>query len=124
MDRNGNGTIDDGSELFGNATPTPYVSPPANGFAALARYDDNGDGMIDRTDAVWRSLLLWVDLNHNGVSEPGELRPISASAITALGIECHHVGRRDQSGNAFAFEGKIYLGHRSRITYDVFFVIQ
>jgi len=124
LDRNGNHRIDDGTELFGNATPTAYVSPPANGFQALRLYDENADGVIDSTDSIWPSLLLWVDANHNGVSEPDELSTISRSGITAIGVLYQRVGRHDQSGNTFVFQGKSYLGNQVRTIYDVFFVVQ
>jgi hypothetical protein len=52
LDRNGNGRIDDGRELFGDQHGA------ANGFAELARFDDNGDGRIDAADAVFDKLRL------------------------------------------------------------------
>lgn len=52
LDRDGNGRIDDGRELFGDQNGA------ANGFAELARYDDNADGRIDASDAIYRRLTL------------------------------------------------------------------
>jgi len=122
LDRNGNGTIDDGSELFGNATPLPNGQRAANGFAALAQFDANGDGVIDRNDPVWSSLLLWVDRNHDGISQPDELLPIAQSAITSIELDHHWTGRRDASRNFFRFEGHAHMGNRVTTFYDVFFI--
>jgi len=83
MDRNGNGRIDDGAELFGNHTPAyaATVEPtPSDGFAALSfleRPDFGGgtaDLRIDASDAAFSRLMLWTDWNHNGLSEPDEFR--------------------------------------------------
>ena len=84
MDRNRNGRIDDGTELFGNDTPA-YADrtdvTTLNGFEALAFLQGSSygrsrlDHQIDRADAAFARLLLWRDANHNGLSEPDELTP-------------------------------------------------
>lgn len=122
LDRNGNGRIDDGSELFGNATPLSQGGRASNGFESLAQYDANKDGIVDASDPVWASLLLWVDANHNGISEPSELSLLASSSITAIETQHHWTGRRDRSGNRFGYEGHLHLGNRTQTFYDVFFV--
>ncbi len=60
-DLNSNGTIDDQSELFGNAT--------TSGFAMLAELDSNSDNVINNLDADWNTLLVWQDLNQDGIGQ-------------------------------------------------------
>ncbi|MBR58907.1 MAG: hypothetical protein CMH54_12925 [Myxococcales bacterium] len=78
-DRDGNGSIDNGSELFGNVN-----QGYADGFAQLAELDMNGDGEITEADPVFGSLLLWQDSNSDGISDVSELRHISAMGITSI----------------------------------------
>ncbi len=83
-DLNGNGTIDNGSELFGDNTTLSDGTRAADGFAALADLDSNGDGVIDASDAAFGELKVWQDLNQDGISQAGELKTLSELGITAL----------------------------------------
>jgi hypothetical protein len=64
------GLVHNGKQLFGNHTPQPQSDHP-NGFDALRVYDTNNDGVIDARDPVFKSLRLWIDENHDGISQPG-----------------------------------------------------
>jgi hypothetical protein len=125
LDRNGNGRIDDGSELFGTATPLRSGVRARNGFAALAELDDNADARIDAGDRVWSTLLLWTDRNHDGDSSPAELRPVAGSVVTALQTEYRTIGKRDRWGNLFrctsTFRTRENGNEHRRSYYDVFF---
>ena len=101
LDRNGNGTIDSGAELFGDAT-LPGVS---NGFAALRLTGQhNQDGGINAADELYAKLLLWTDRNHNGYSEPDELQPFS-DVFEAIGLGYTYAPRRDGFGNEYRYQG-------------------
>lgn len=126
LDRDGDGAITSGAEMFGNATPLESGQRAANGFDALAEFDDNHDGVIDSRDTIWSSLLLWTDLNHDGVSQPSELRPLNGSSVLAISLAYHWTGRRDPSGNTFRYQSQVWIvnsaGHAAaRPLYDIFF---
>lgn len=133
LDRNGNGLIDDGSELFGNATLLSNGKRAANGYIALADFDKvdlggNDDGQLSVEDAIYPGLLLWVDDNHNGVSESTELVALSEAGVTRINLAYTRSNRSDPHGNGLRFRGSAWrLGpggsERSVPTWDVFFQI-
>ncbi|MGA3188488.1 MAG: hypothetical protein ABSF22_15390 [Bryobacteraceae bacterium] len=109
LDRNGNGKIDNASELFSNLAPQPATpGKVGNGFLALAVYDlpangGNGDGWIDAQDTIFSKLLVWVDLNHNGVSDPGELLTLKQAGIQAISLTYSLNKWKDAFGNTFRY---------------------
>lgn len=130
-DRNGNGLIDDGRELFGWATPLAAGSNAGIGYAALAELDEadlggNGDGWITLDDSAWSNLCVWTDGNHDGQTQAGELSAPGAHGIAAFAYAYREQARRDSHGNLFRYASSMLVrtsnGHEKPWpTYDVIF---
>jgi hypothetical protein len=130
LDRNGSGKIDDFTELFGNFTAQPPGNDP-NGYAALAIFDDlmnggNGDGAIDPQDSVYDHLWLWIDANHNGVSEPEELHNLRETGIFRIDLRYQLSSYTDAYGNRFRYKSRLWdeAGRAHHVCYDVFLTVE
>ena len=104
-DRNGDGIINNGSELFGDATRLKNGGTAEHGFAALADLDDNGDGKIDAADKAFSSLRVWRDLNQDGISQEGELLTLEQAKVRSLSTQFRNTNRSLGDGNTLAQEG-------------------
>ena len=139
------GLVHNGKQLFGNFTAQDK-SKHANGFMALAEWDEpdqggNHDGVIDSHDAVFSKLRLWIDENHDGICQPGELHSLAEFGVHALDLGYHVSRKTDAFGNQFRYRAQVNPGRRrdfrdsrehedheskartvGRWAYDVFFV--
>jgi trimeric autotransporter adhesin len=86
LDRNHDGVINNGAELFGSSTQMADGSAASNGYVALRELDTNHDGVISAGDAAFADLQVWVDANSNGVSDSGETQSLTALGITSVSL--------------------------------------
>jgi hypothetical protein len=135
------GLVHTGKQLFGNFTNQPPSDHP-NGFLALAEFDKkenggNGDGIIDERDAIFAQLRLWIDENHDGISQPNELHKLPDLGVYSLSLDYTESRRKDGFGNQFRYRARVNpdqnhcdprdttpSGEPGRWTYDVFLTLR
>jgi hypothetical protein len=119
MDRNGNGKIDSGAEMFGNHTLAMPGIKALNGFEALKFLEPGIHLQVNGANAAFAQLQLWNDTNHNGFSEPDELTP-ATNTIAAIGTSYQEKRKRDANGNEFRQKGALtWLDGAQGVIYDV-----
>ncbi len=123
LDRNGNGTIDDGAELFGAGTKVSGRTG-CDGFTALAPLDTNGNGLIDAKDSRFADLRVWRDSNGDGVSQTAELFTLDSLRIATIGLDhTKFTGEFDKHGNELSMRGSYTrTDGSSGLVVDVYFV--
>lgn len=104
LDRNGNGQIDSGRELFGVDTVKRDGTKARNGFDALADLDSNGDGLFDENDEMYSSVRVWQDINHDGIAQAGELKTLREHHIAAIILKSKEANQ-DSNGNLISATG-------------------
>ena len=117
-DRNGDGIINGGDELFGDRTLMKDGKTLASsGFAALAEYDDNKDGKIDSNDAIYTLLRIWQDSDGDGITSVGELKQLVELGIVSIGLSYSNTGVTDSANNIQVRTGSFTLADgSSRLT--------
>ena len=98
-DLNGNGLIDNGTELFGNSTILSNNETAANGFEALKELDSNGDGIFSNQDKAWNEVKVWQDANQNGYTDVNELKSLDSVGITEINLNYKQQQVADENGN-------------------------
>jgi hypothetical protein len=98
LDRNQDGIINDGSELFGTSTTLQNGSKAIDGYQALSELDSNQDGVINSLDNAFGKLKVWVDSNSDAKTGSGELKSLSDLSITQLNLATN-TARDSSQGN-------------------------
>ena len=123
-DLNADGMINNGTELFGNATVLADGSTASDGYQALAELDSNHDGVISNADAVYSQLGVWVDANSDGISEAGEVQSLTALGITEIAVTAQVTDTQDH-GNTIGLTSSYQTADGvSHLAGDVWFAAQ
>ena len=116
LDLNENGKIDNGTERFGDATIVDG-KVPGDAFRALRLYDENNDGIINKSDAIFEKLLVWVDSNSNGKSSKNELLSLSDLGIVSISLKSY-LDVEFQNGNVLVKRGSFNYDNGSAASMD------
>lgn len=107
LDRDGDGRISDGRELFGSYTRLSSGERARHGFEALAELDANRDGRLDARDPAWAELRLWADADRDRATSPGELTALADRGVEAIDLGYTSEPRCDARGNCEVERGAL-----------------
>jgi hypothetical protein len=123
-DLNADGAINNGTELFGNATVLSDGSKASDGYQALAELDSNHDGVISNADTVYSQLGVWIDADTDGFSDAGELRSLADLGITEIAVTAQVTTTQD-NGNTIGLTSSYQTADGvSHLAGDVWFAAQ
>lgn len=109
-DRNNNGKIDNGGELFGDQVILKSGVKSLSGFDALLELDNNQDEKIDEHDSIYDILIVWKDTNHNGISETNEMTSLSDNGIESISLNHSEVSViDDETGTRIAEQSVVII---------------
>jgi len=103
-DINKDGAINNGSELFGSATSLGNGKTAADGYVAMRALDTNNDGVLDANDAAFGELMVWTDLDGNGVTGANELKNLSDLGINSISLNATK-STENNNGNLIGLMG-------------------
>ncbi|MDL5601053.1 hypothetical protein QS468_50670, partial [Bacillus subtilis] len=115
LDRNGNGQIDNGGELFGVDTVKANGQKATDGFDALKDFDSNGDGVFDAQDTQFANVKIWQDANQDGIAQAGELKTLAEHNIVAINLDST-ASNHNSNGNLISAVGSFVRGDGSEGT--------
>jgi hypothetical protein len=122
-DRNQDGVINDGSELFGSSTLLNDGTKALDGYQALAQFDSNSDGVVNQQDKDFNKLSVWTDRNSDGATETGELKSLAELGITQLSTQAEKV-RESSAGNLVGLKSSYQTADGNQhASADVWFVV-
>ena len=112
LDKNNNGTIDNGAELFGDNTILKNGQKAKDGFAAISDLDLNQDGKLNSSDAAFANLRVWQDINQDGFSQATELKTLDELGISSINTVASITGGQNQNN------GNVIIGSSSFMQSD------
>ena len=123
-DINGDGFINDGSELFGEFTKKDDGSTFDDGYQALAALDTNFDGVINAEDQAYSELRVWQDKNQDGITDEGELLSLAQANVSEISVIAREIDEMHQ-GNKYGLESTYKdLAGNDKASVDVWFAYE